>query len=192
MRSEKTTLFLIVLLACCTSPLVTAGLVDRMITITSDDSFDIADGSTIKFKFRPLTEEALALEITRNATSLGVAYLGQVQLKENVTALTALRAIAEQIGKSLNLSFGVIADSNTSEALKANEILLLYHPEVTITLILAKPNEQSLYEIICAYTLRETEITESDNAQTSSKDQAVVTPTDKKPAIAADGGADSD
>lgn len=170
MKHKKTIFLQIVLLACCVSALHAAGLENRTITITSNERFDLVNGSSIQFKFQPLTDEARALEITKNASSLGVAYLGQVQVKENVTALSALRSIADQIGESLDLSFGVIADSNTSEALKTNELLLLYHPNVTITLALVRPNKQSHYEIICTYALKELKVEESNTNQAKIED----------------------
>ncbi len=163
MKHKQTLFLLIALLACCAMKLDAAGLENRTITIRSNDRFDLVNGSSIQFKFQPLTSEARALEITENASSLGVAYLGQLQLKQNITALSALRSIADQIGDSLDLSFGVIADSNTSEALKDNELLLLYHPNVTITLALVKSDEQSYYEIICTYVLKDLETKNSSS-----------------------------
>ena len=132
-----------------------SGFEDRTITIRNTERFDLVEGNYIKFKFKPLTEDARALEITKDATALGVTYLGQIQLKENITPLSALRSIADQIAESLDLSFGVVADSNTSDALKTNELLLLYHPHITITLALVQPSEESPFEIICTYTLKE-------------------------------------
>ncbi len=145
-----------------------AGLEDRTITLKSNERFDLVQANSVTFKFQPLSEDARKLEITNDAAALGIAYLGQIKLKENNTALSALRSIADQIGESLDISFGVIADSNTSEALKANELLLLYHPTVTITLALARPDKANDYEIICTYALKEYAKTE-DNQQ-------VVTP----------------
>ena len=166
MKHKQTIILLTVLITSCVSTLHAAGLENRTITITSNDRFDLVNGNRVQFKFQPLTDEARALEITKSASSLGIAYLGQVQLKENMTALSALRSIADQISKSLNLSFGVVADSNTSEALKTNELLLLYHPDITITLTLIRPDEQSHYEIICSYALKELDTDVADTNQT--------------------------
>ncbi len=149
-------------------------LVDRVITLNSNERFDLLQSKSVNFKFQPLSEDARKLEITNDASSLGVAYLGQIKLKENFTALSALRSIADQIGESLDINFGVIADSNTSDALKANELLLLYHPSVTITLALAKPAENSDYEIICTYALKELSQVQ-ENAQTPSEEQSATT-----------------
>ena len=146
-----------------------AGLENRPIKITSNDRFHFVDGSSIQFKFKPLSEQARALEITESASSLGVTYLGQIELKKNITPLSALRSIADQIGDSLNISFGVIADSNTSEALKSNELLLLYHPAITITLALAKPSEESHYEIICTYALKDLKKAKENSHQATSE-----------------------
>ena len=82
--------------------------------------------------------------------------------------MSALRSIADQIGESLDINFGVITDSNTSDALKANELLLLYHPHVTITLALARPSEENDYEIICTYALKDLTIQQaSDDNETT-------------------------
>ena len=175
MKRIEAFFLLIALLACCAMKLHAAGLEGRTITIRSNERFDFVNGSYIQFKFQPLTSEARALEITENASSLGVAYLGQVQLKEKITTLSALRSIADQIGDSLDLSFGVIADSNTSEALKANELLLLYHPNVTITLALARSEEQSYYEIICTYALKEIEAKNSSSKQANAEEAQTTT-----------------
>jgi len=175
MNYKATILLLALFIAGFTSALHAAGLVSRTITITSNERFELVNGSSIQFKFQPLTDEARALEITNKASSLGVVYLGQLQLKENITALSALRSIADQIAESLDLSFGVITDSNTSTALKANELLLLYHPAVTITLALARPNEQNAYEIICTYTLKEL-ATQEVKPHQASTDSTQTTP----------------
>jgi len=151
-----------------------AGLEDRTITLKSNERFDLVQANSVTFKFQPLSEDARKLEITNDASALGIAYLGQIKLKENNTALSALRSIADQIGESLDISFGVIADSNTSEALKANELLLLYHPNVTITLALARPNEANDYEIICTYALKE-------HAKKVDNQQVVTPPTAAPP-----------
>ena len=148
-------------------------LVDRVITLNSNERFDLLQSKSVNFKFQPLSEDARKLEITNDASSLGVAYLGQIKLKENITALSALRSIADQIGESLDINFGVIADSNTSDALKANELLLLYHPSVTITLALAKPADNSDYEIICTYAIKDLSQAQ-EAAQTPSEEQSAI------------------
>lgn len=156
---------------------ISAGLEDRTITLKSNERFDLVQANSVTFKFQPLSEDARKLEITNDAAALGVAYLGQIKLKENNSALSALRSIANQIGESLDISFGVIADSNTSEALKANELLLLYHPNITITLALARPDEGNNYEIICTYALKE-------NAKKEDNQQIVTPHTPVAPADA--------
>ena len=144
-------------------------LVNRVITLSSNERFDLLQSENVNFKFQPLSEDALKLEVTKDASSLGVAYLGQIKLKENTSALSALRSIADQIGESLDINFGVIADSNTSDALKANELLLLYHPNVTLTLALAKPAENSDYEIICTYVLKNLDKTHVESEKSAEK-----------------------
>jgi len=144
-----------IILASWSSSISAAGLEERVITIRGNERFELVDNKHLQFKFQPLSKEAKALEITKDASSLGVSYLGQLQLKGNFTALSALRSIGDQIADSLSISFGVVADSNSSQALKENELLLLYHPQVIITLSLVRVNEQSPYEIICTYTLKD-------------------------------------
>lgn len=159
-----------------------AGLEDRTITLKSNERFDLVQANSVSFKFQPLSDEARKLEITNDAAALGVAYLGQITLKEDITPLSALRSIADQIGESLDLSFGVIADSNTSEALKANELLLLYHPSVTITLALAKPDAINDYEIICTYALKDLEKSlEQIEVTQEPKISSDITPTEDIP-----------
>ena len=155
MRFKISSLSLLFLFIATSSIAIAAGLEDRTITLKSNERFDLVQANSVTFKFQPLSEDARKLEITNDAAALGVAYLGLLKLKENNTALSALRSIADQIGESLDVSFGVVADSNTSDALKANELLLLYHPYVTITLALVKPNQANDYEIICTYALKD-------------------------------------
>ena len=155
----------------CQSSLFAAGLEKRTIILSSNERFDLVQSNSVKFKFKPLSDDARKLEITNDASSLGVAYLGKINLKENFTPLDALRSIADQIGESLEINFGVIADSNTSEALKENELLLLYHPHVTITLALAKPQESTEYEIICTYALKDLTTKQASPPSTETQDE---------------------
>lgn len=155
-HSKKSTL-LAVLLMCCCIPAAYPVDLGRFITISSTEEFKLLHGGEIAFKFKPLSSKARALEITKDASALGVTHLGQLVLREDSTTLAALRSIADQIGKSLGLRFGVITDSTTSDVLKESKQLLLYHPDITITLSLVKPVEQEHYEIVCTYAVRETE-----------------------------------
>ena len=154
-HSRKSTL-LAVLLVCCCIPAAYPVDLGHFITISSTEEFELLHGGEVAFKFQPLSSKAQALEITKDASALGVIHLGQLLLRENSTTLAALRSIANQIGKSLELRFGVITDSTTSDVLKESKQLLLYHPDITITLTLIKPVEQEHYEIVCTYAVRET------------------------------------
>lgn len=168
MKSQLSLIVLFFFYFASAATVMAVGLEERTITLSSNDRFDFVQAKNVKFKFKPLSEDARKLEITNEASSLGVAYLGQVKLKENNTALSALRSIADQIGESLGVNFGVITDSNTSDALKANELLLLYHPHATITLALAKPSKENDYEIICTYALKDLSIQQvSENSDAS-------------------------
>lgn len=156
------------------SPSLSAeGIEERVITIRGNERFELVNNNYLQFKFQPLSNEAKELEITKDASSLGVSYLGQLQLKDDHSTLSALRSIGDQIGDSLDISFGVIADSNSSEALKTNELLLLYHPQVIITLSLVQVNEQNPYEIICTYALKSVTPTEPTFEQTTSPRQLI-------------------
>jgi|GEM_PF-2412255 len=155
MKLKFSIVILAIYLLTALNTVFSVGLEDRVIKLSSNERFDLVQGDVVTFKFQPLSNDARKLEITNDATALGVAYLGQVTLKENTTTLSALRSIADQIGESLGINFGVVADSNTSEALQANEMLLLYHPHVTITLALARPDAINDYEILCTYALKD-------------------------------------
>lgn len=155
MRHKEIIFLFIVQLACCASALYAADLENRIITITSNERMDLINGDSVQFQFQPLSNTARELEITNKAASLGVIHVGKARIKEDATVLTALRAIANQIAESLDLNFAVIADSNTSHALWESELLLLYHPDLTITLALVKSSEENHYEIACTYALRE-------------------------------------
>lgn len=175
MKKINIILTLFILVLSYASNLHAAGLEGKNITIRNNERFSFVEGNAVQFMFKPLTDEARALEITKDASSLGVAYLGKLQIEDNFTALSALRSIGDQIGNSLNISLGVIADSNTSEALKANELLLLYHPLATITLALVRAEEENQFEVICTYVLKEIKppVT-SEQAETSDKAQAAA------------------
>ncbi len=179
-RIYTITFLLITTLLLCSPSLYAVGLEERVITIRGNERFELVNNRYLQFKFQPLSNEAKALEITKGASSLGVSYLGQLQLKGNFTTLSALRSIGDQIGDSLDISFGVIADSNSSQALKTNEMLLLYHPQAIITLSLVRVNDQSPYEIVCTYTLKDI----PDVAPTTNSTQAIEQPVQmiKKPA----------
>ena len=136
---------------------------NRSIKISGNEKFELLHDDDIAFKFRPLPGHAGAMETTRNASSLGITYLGQLKLRNNTTALSALRSIANQIGNNLDLRFAVVIDSSTSEALKASQQLLLYHPDIVITLTLLSPVEQDHYELVCTYAVRKSQAMNPDS-----------------------------
>ena len=167
-------ILLAIQLVCLTATLYAANVEERTVTITSTDRFDLVDGGNMQFQL--LNDTVRALEITDEALSLGVTRIGQVRLKENVTALSALRGITDQISRGLGMNFGVIADSRTSEALRESELLLLYHPDVTLTLALIKSDRQDHYEIICTYVLeKKAPPALADDEATTENEQPVET-----------------
>ena len=186
MSHSKKSALLTVLLICCCMPAAYPVDLGRFITISSTEEFELLQGGEIAFKFRPLSSKARALGITEDASSLGVTHLGQLVLRENSTTLAALRSIANQIGKSLGLRFGVITDSTTSDILKESKQLLLYHPDITITLTLVKPIKQEHYEIICTYAVRETEARIPDPVKDTKPVRAAVGTGAAPPAVPAE------
>ncbi len=189
MSPPNKSILLTVLLACCYIPAAYPVDLDRFITISSTEEFALLHGSVITFKFNPLSSKAQTLEITENASSLGVAHLGQLVLRENSTPLAALRSIANQIGESLELRFGVITDSTTSDILKESKQLLLYHPDVTITLTLVKPVEQAHFEIVCTYAVRKTKTGvpgEIKDSKPAEPEEAAASPEAATAAVPAD------
>ena len=113
MRYKEIIFSFIVQLSCCASVLYAADSENHTITITSNEKLDLINGDSVQFQFQPLSDVARSLEIANKASSLGVIHVGKAHLKEDITALTALRAIANQIAESLDLNFAVITDSNT-------------------------------------------------------------------------------
>ena len=172
-RKIKYILLSVLLVSCCMPAAYSVDL-DRVITISSNEEFELLHDGKIAFKFKPLSSKARALEITENASALGITHLGQLLLRENSTPLAALRNIADQIGRSLALRFGVITDSTTSDTLKESKQLLLYHPDLIITLSLVKPIEQEHYEIICTYVVRETKIQKHDDTEHTTPTQTTA------------------
>ncbi len=172
--------FLILQLTCLTAVLYAADMEERAFTLTSTDRFDLIDGGNVRFQL--LNDTVRTLETINQASSLGVTHIGRMHLKENVTALSALRGIADQVSRELNMNFAVIADSSTSKALRESELLLLYHPDVTLTLALIKSDQQDHYEIICTYALREKEPPASSTDDEATTENRQSTKTSSLPA----------
>ncbi len=58
-----------------------------------------------------------------------------------------------QISSALDVDLALITDSTTSESLKPHEMLLLYHPQLVITLALTKVPESDTYTLIGTYAI---------------------------------------
>ena len=102
---------------------------------------------------RPLKEKLRAIENLKDTEAVGIAYLGNLTLSESATPLSALRELSIQVSNGLNLDLALITDSTTSESLKPHEMLLLYHPQLVITLALTKVEDSDEYTLIGTYAI---------------------------------------
>ena len=115
----------------------------RTVEIQSSQEFSFIEQSSSTFKIRPLKDELRSIENLKDAEAVGVVYLGNIELGNNATPLSALRDISVQISKGLDLDLALITDSTTSKSLAPHELLLLYHPQMVITLALTKVVQDS-------------------------------------------------
>ena len=110
----------------------------RSVELTSSEEFTFAQQDTSTFTIRPLKAELRAIENLKNTDAVGVVYLGDIVLSKNATPLSALRNLSVQISKGLDIDLALITDSTTSQSLAPHELLLLYHPELVMTLALTE------------------------------------------------------
>lgn len=141
--------------------------VGKEIPIESNGEFSFSDDQMVKFTLRPLKEELRSIDPLMSAQAVGVVYLGKIQLNEPTSALSALRTIAVQVSKALDLDMALVTDSKTSTQMAPNELLLLYHPQVVITLALTRSVNDERYDIIGTYA-----ITAQNERPADSADQA--------------------
>lgn len=145
----------------------------RSVELTSSEEFTFAQRDTSAFTIRPLKPELRAIENLKNTEAVGVIYLGDIVLSKNATPLSALRNLSVQISNGLDIDLALITDSTTSQSLAPHELLLLYHPELVVTLALTEvTQEQTAIENNEA---AENEEVESDNTETSEESSEVVT-----------------
>ena len=114
----------------------------RSVELTSSEEFTFAQQNTSTFTIRPLKPELRAIENLKNTEAVGVIYLGDIVLGKNATPLSALRNLSVQISNGLDIDLALITDSTTSQSLAPHELLLLYHPELVVTLALTEVTQE--------------------------------------------------
>ena len=125
----------------------------RSIKLNSSPDFQLLNEEIATFTIRPLKEKLRAIENLKDTEAVGITYLGNITLGEDVTPLSALRELSVQISSGLNIDLALITDSTTSASLKPHEMLLLYHPKLVITLALTKVEDSSEYTLIGTYAI---------------------------------------
>ena len=148
--------FLLALLGTCSFTLAIAEgeqAQARSVQLNSSEEFILADQETTTFTIRPLKQKLRAIENLKNTEAVGIAYLGKIILTESATPLSALRDISVQISTGLDVDLALITDSTTSQSLQPHEMLLLYHPDLVITLALTKVPESDEYSLMGTYAI---------------------------------------
>lgn len=125
----------------------------RSIELSSSEEFSFIGQDTAIFTIRPLKESLRSIENLKNTEAIGILYLGRISLGENANTLSALRDISVQLSRGLDVDLALITDSTTSESLEPHEMLLLYHPQLAITLALTKIPESEEYSLIGTYAI---------------------------------------
>ena len=125
----------------------------RSIKLNSGSDFQLLNEEFSTFIIRPLKEKLRSIENLKNTEAVGITYLGNLTLSDNATPLSVLRDLSIQISNGLNIDLALITDSTTSEFLKPHEMLLLYHPQLVVTLALTKVNQSDEYTLIGTYAI---------------------------------------
>ena len=143
------------------------------VEIMSGNEFTFTNQDPATFTIRPLKSELRSIENLKNTDAVGIVYLGDIKLTKNATPLSALRDVSVQISRGLDIDLALITDSSTSQSLAPHELLLLYHPQLVITLALTKVSHNEVAEEIEA----ETKETSNEDTETStSEEEAADTP----------------
>ncbi len=135
----------------------------RSVKLQSSNEFTFVGEPSTMLTIRPLKSELRSLGNLKNTEAIGVIYLGNILLGENATPLSALREISVQISSGLELDLALITDSTTSKSLEPHELLLLYHPNLVMTLALTKSAENEEYSLIGTYSVPVASITEVED-----------------------------
>ncbi len=127
--------------------------ITRSIALTSSNDFTILDGDTSTFSIKPLKQKLRSIENLKNTEAVGISYLGNITLSESATPLSVLRELSVQISSGLDIDLALITDSTTSQSLQPHEMLLLYHPQLVITLALTKVENSDQFALIGTYAI---------------------------------------
>ncbi|MFK7793860.1 MAG: hypothetical protein AB8B89_00785 [Gammaproteobacteria bacterium] len=148
-------IFTLCLLCClCTATIADDNAaVTRSITLISSSDFTLANDDTSTLTIKPLKEKLRSIENLKNTEAVGITYLGILTLSESATPLSVLREISVQISNGLDIDLALITDSTTSQSLQPNEMLLLYHPQLVITLALTKLENSEQYTLVATYAI---------------------------------------
>ena len=133
----------------------------RSVELQSSDDFTFVGQPSTIFTIRPLKSELRSIETLKNLEAIGVVYLGNILLEENATPLSALRDLSVQISSGLDMDLALITDSTTSQSLEPHELLLLYHPQLVMTLALTKSVDNEEYSLIGTYSVPDANTPES-------------------------------
>ena len=140
----------------------------RTIELNPNSDFTFVQQPTSTFTIKPLKPELRSIDNLKHTEAIGVVYLGNVLLEENTTPLNVLRDLSVQISTGLDIDLALITDSTTSKSLEPHELLLLYHPQLVITLALTKIEESNEYSLIGTYAIPVT----TPHVETSSTEES--------------------
>jgi len=127
--------------------------ITRTIELNSTSDFTLLNQEASTFTIKPLKQQLRSIENLKDTEAVGITYLGKLTLADSATPLSALRALSVQISNGLNIDLALITDSTTSQSLLPHEMLLLYHPQLVITLALTKVADSDEYILIGTYAI---------------------------------------
>ena len=157
LSSMKTTYLLFTSLTLCLFATITMAeektSITRTIELSSTNDFTLLNQEVATFTIKPLKPQLRSIENLKNTEAVGITYLGNLTLAENATPLSALRSLSVQISSGLDIDLALITDSTTSQSLQPHEMLLLYHPQLVITLALTKVEDSDEYTLIGTYAI---------------------------------------
>jgi len=137
----------------------------RSIKLSSNSDFQLSNEEVSTFTIRPLKEKLRSIENLKDTEAVGITFLGKLTISESATPLSVLREISVQLSRGLNIDLALITDSTTSESLKPHEMLLLYHPQLVITLALTKVEDSNEYTLIGTYAIPvDTTVSQTENS----------------------------
>ena len=127
--------------------------ITRSIELTSSNDFTLLDEEASTLTIKPLKQKLRSIDNLKDTEAVGITYLGNLTLSNSATPLSALRELSVQISNGLDIDLALITDSSTSRSLQPHEMLLLYHPQLVITLALTKVENSDQYILIGTYAI---------------------------------------